>query len=166
MASRSRRLQWGHRLSAMETRKLFLRLQCLDVCLQWGHRLSAMETGQLGSTAATHTNLQWGHRLSAMETRKYGWHFHIILHLQWGHRLSAMETPASRKRSAPRHSASMGPPPFGDGNRTIPTTRRTATTGFNGATAFRRWKLGQARGTPSSLGCFNGATAFRRWKHT
>ena len=34
----------------------------------------------------------------------------------------------------------MGPPPFGDGDTTSATSRRTRSTGFNGATAFRQWK--------------------------
>ena len=114
--------------------------------------------------------------------------------LQWGHRLSAMET---GRRPSPRpyragsfngatafrrwklvvavagvsllNEASMGPPPFGDGNSpelwcrcprswllqwghrlsametgAAPARRRHAAAGFNGATAFRRWK----RNTP------------------
>ena len=35
---------------------------------------------------------------------------------------------------------------------------------FNGATAFRRWKVCRREGVRHSLSCFNGATAFRRWK--
>ena len=39
--------------------------------LQWGHRLSAMETTQAELDAhEASTQLQWGHRLSAMETRR------------------------------------------------------------------------------------------------
>ena len=111
--------------------------------LQWGHRLSAVETGQppgghagqrqasmgpppfgggnvlknwtpLGSASW----LQWGHRLSAVETDllplqpRLPWNGR----LQWGHRLSAVET-------YPRTSPPM----------TMPSC-------FNGATAFRRWK--------------------------
>ena len=36
-------LQWGHRLSAMET-ALFFCWSTVSLLLQWGHRLSAMET--------------------------------------------------------------------------------------------------------------------------
>ena len=39
--------------------------------------------------------------------------------LQWGHRLSAMETGVGRKAHVFPHSASMGPPPFGDGNEVV-----------------------------------------------
>ena len=86
--------------------------------LQWGHRLSAMETGlsrvpktqrrepfngatafrrwkldELLATASLENILQWGHRLSAMETRRY---------------------PQTQHDDV---EPSMGPPPFGDGNR-------------------------------------------------
>ena len=37
--------------------------------LQWGHRLSAMETSRIGGDGNLLASpLQWGHRLSAMET--------------------------------------------------------------------------------------------------
>ncbi len=36
--------------------------------------------------------------------------------LQWGHRLSAMETALGSEKAASILDASMGPPPFGDGN--------------------------------------------------
>ena len=61
--------------------------------LQWGHRLSAMETGATGSGKTASVWLQWGHRLSAMETV---------------HRLDDLVL---------LDDASMGPPPFGDGNK-------------------------------------------------
>ena len=69
--------------------------------------------------------LQWGHRLSAMETRFNGatafrrWkrvRLCLTRLLQWGHRLSAMETSPKRKGRWVQIIASMGPPPFGDGN--------------------------------------------------
>ena len=86
-------------------------------------------------------------------------------------------------------SASMGPPPFGDGKDLVATdgvvhvcplqwghrlsamesastmTRVPCCTDcFNGATAFRRWKVLQADRAWRASWCFNGATAFRRWK--
>ena len=89
-------LQWGHRLSAMETGQPVVCVAPVRV-LQWGHRLSAMETAYHrlqtqqegasfnGATAfqrwkpartidagVTWFNLQWGHRLSAMETDQHG----------------------------------------------------------------------------------------------
>ena len=58
----------------------------------------------------------------------------------------------------------MGPPPFGDGNGSLPRASTTRRRGFNGATAFRRWKPPTSGGRLSWWTCFNGATAFRRWK--
>ena len=40
--------------------------------LQWGHRLSAMETPQSKTGSYAGAWLQWGHRLSAMETALCG----------------------------------------------------------------------------------------------
>ena len=62
--------------------------------------------------------LQWGHRLSAMESYQQRWHRRVGYVLQWGHRLSAMESLHRQMKS---------------GSRDL---------GFNGATAFRRWKGG------------------------
>ena len=65
------RLQWGHRLSAMEMEDH----GCFCTCsceLQWGHRLSAMEIAWRGAARALKGGLQWGHRLSAMEMASSG----------------------------------------------------------------------------------------------
>ncbi len=43
-------------------------------------------------------------------------------------------------REQPEPMASMGPPPFDDGNITCPQPRTSTSSSFNGATAFRRWK--------------------------
>ena len=85
--------------------------------LQWGHRLSAMERWMNPPGGAGYGWLQWGHRLSAMERVRQLTQELQILTLQWGHRLSAME-------SCVRLSQPLGRPPR-----------------FNGATAFRRWKV-------------------------
>ena len=110
--------------------------------------------------------------------------------LQWGHRLSAMEIrPLSPGRRG-RQAASMGPPPFGDGDPSAFTGPPWSTGSFNGATAFRRWRSVRFHRaavvdrqlqwghrlsameicggwcSPSSRGpSFNGATAFRRWRY-
>ena len=61
--------------------------------------------------------------------------------------------------------ASMGPPPFDGGNTGRGLRGRRTRLRFNGATAFRRWKLGAEAGIAGHvLEGFNGATAFRRWK--
>ena len=76
--------------------------------------------------------------------------------LQWGHRLSAMESTGVAADCGDAHTASMGPPPFGDGKAKPPPTRLTSSGGFNGATAFRRWKVrvGVSRrdARPASMG--------------
>ena len=181
-------LQWGHRLSAMEIGREYgapsdvqaasmgpppfgdgnsvsaLERAVSSTVLQWGHRLSAMEIWGVTEMVDTIRRLQWGHRLSAMEIALAKRHEHRKHKLQWGHRLSAMEI---RGVHAPEHRAdlaSMGPPPFGDGNRAIGIHTATPATGFNGATAFRRWKFGLDEVGECWHGGFNGATAFRRWK--
>ena len=60
--------------------------------------------------------------------------------------------------------ASMGPPPFGDGNPPWRGGRGVRPSGFNGATAFRRWKRLSTATIATGQASFNGATAFRRWK--
>ena len=87
-------LQWGHRLSAMETlpRKLpgWWSLSAFNGATAFRRwKLRAKE--ELGRTS----RLQWGHRLSAMETRVLRRSLGGPPRLQWGHRLSAMETPAT-----------------------------------------------------------------------
>ena len=167
-------LQWSHRLSAMETLSGGLgpvhgvvasmepppfgdgnmhisNEDPLRTQLQWSHRLSAMETaarpvaplGVLeasmepppfgdGNTTKFWTcrpskSLQWSHRLSAMETRARPAARIAQPRLQWSHRLSAMET-------GRRHPG------------------RTGGGGFNGATAFRRWKPGEGGRHPDNAG--------------
>ena len=125
----------------------------LVCCLQWGHRLSAMETR---SSTGLHPEVHhpsMGHRLSAMETLQqlemrleamvpsmgpppfgdgnFGGEYSLMAIsgiLQWGHRLSAMET-AKLLSSAIKEQS------------------------LHGATAFRRWKLAAATIglTPASI---------------
>ena len=163
--------------------------------LQWGHRLSAMERRARGGKNGRAKKASMGpppfgdgkNRIHEDGGAADGW-------LQWGHRLSAMErtfAPAftgSWKRSrrwlasmgpppfgdgksvlcpdAGLHAiASMGPPPFGDGKKSSLTSR---------ACCFRwlQWghRLSAMESCPSPLRSqsagpgFNGATAFRRWK--
>ena len=60
--------------------------------LQWGHRLSAVETKPVRDYIAHMKALQWGHRLSAVETHIPNNYVDIAIRLQWVHRLSAVET--------------------------------------------------------------------------
>ena len=115
------------------------------IWLQWGHRLSAMEARASSESILPPQTLQWGHRLSAMEALELG-PFRVAVDL------ASMGPPPFGDGSqgvvgvhlaAP--DASMGPPPFGDGSPPTPPVPSLAAPGFNGATAFRRWKLGQGR---------------------
>ena len=101
-----------------------------------------------------------------------------------------METVATWENQPRPVLPSMGPPPFGDGNKVRlptdgsakcplqwghrlsametscrPSSGRFPTSTFNGATAFRRWKrCGNPAKSILGNSAFNGATAFRRWK--
>ena len=109
--------------------------------LQWGHRLSPVETSLPSASPADFGSLQWGHRLSPVETaccrrsrRRVSRRFNgatgfrrwkpVCAYLteragkgalQWGHRLSPVETHYWRAGAIFQM-------------------------GFNGATGFRRWK--------------------------
>ncbi len=160
--------------------------------LQWGHRLSPVETTRINTTSSLPTTsfngatgfrrwkprpgsrnfpqaapLQWGHRLSPVETPGVrfrdavepeasmgppafaggnAWDSKWIpanVMLQWGHRLSPVETnhPVDAAGSSPR--ASMGPPAFAGGNPNMWVAVWLVGKGFNGATGFRRWKRSQ-----------------------
>ena len=154
-------LQWGHRLSAVETPSPIPVVLCSCHSLQWGHRLSAVETFKRrrdapapllgasmgpppfgsgnecsvssraspitcfnGATAFRQWKPQWGHRLSAVETVVFDAMSRPFAELQWGHRLSAVET----MTTYPVNLGVVG--------------------SFNGATAFRQWKL-----SPRSITC-------------
>ena len=133
--------------------------------LQWGHRLSAMETPKPGPDASYEEMLQWGHRLSAMETFQTVADLDKQARLQWGHRLSAMETSTFKIVVGCVVIASMGPPPFGDGNTLLRWTKiweRTTLQWGHRLSAMETW-LAEPRLDLGDEG-FNGATAFRRWK--
>ncbi len=150
-------LQWGHRLSTVETGIFNLdRLgmiiasmgpppfdggngpcppiaRCLKLpWLQWGHRLSTVETCFMLCGMAAIIWLQWGHRLSTVETATHYDMRWRVAPLQWGHRLSTVET----------------------GKATW--SANGCWRSFNGATAFRRWKLvcgpPTDRPNPASMG--------------
>ena len=145
-------LQWSHRLSAVET----------TVGTALRYRAPSMEPPPFGSgnwirsfngaTAfrqwrALHQSsiLQWSHRLSAVETPTgcafpppFGCQrrrFFSRSGLQWSHRLSAVETVV---RTVGRQGNEPPSAVYGGGGR----TRRSRP--FNGATAFRQWKLPHA----------------------
>ena len=77
-----------------------------------------------------------------------------------------MEIVQHRHQPARVSRASMGPPPFGDGDLFRPAGTSVSRSCFNGATAFRRWRWRSTLlGCPAWISGFNGATAFRRWRY-
>ena len=185
----ARTLQWGHRLSAMETGSCSGD-SIVSLILQWGHRLSAMETSRYQHGQSLRQRLQWGHRLSAMETTFNGGDIFSWFGLQWGHRLSAMETSwawglaawtwwsfngatAFRRWKPAQHPVprcagaipSMGPPPFGDGNWTHRETDLRVTRDLQWGHRLSAMETREMYPAARILfEAFNGATAFRRWK--
>ena len=180
--------------------------------LQWGHRLSAMDTGSRltdrsrvpcfnGATAFRRWILGRRDRartpflIASMGPPPFGDGYPTgrtpsrsrCTRLQWGHRLSAMDTSLCLVQARHLPRASMGPPPFGDGYSPKPARSARGWCRFNGATAFRRWiqdliigrwaqatvlqwghrlsamDTAPASSAPQSSASFNGATAFRRW---
>ena len=140
-------------------------------------------------TSLPHMNLQWSHRFSAVET---GW------------KDGPSEDQVNPSMEPPLFGSgnwqytlyvplvtvpSMEPPLFGSGNMASARASMLAWLSFNGATAFRQWKLvkehrgsvgvaylqwshrfsavetstGACTGRPTAQ-AFNGATAFRQWK--
>ena len=161
--------------------------------LQWGHRLSAVETSLTSFRWKRLPKLQWGHRLSAVETIPRGQR-RQALHLRAsmgpppfgsGNDSSGSAAPSSTptgfngatafrqwKRRPPcvlhrpGNEASMGPPPFGSGNLYCCQRPHSPRQCFNGATAFRQWKRIWRWPSSTVTTRFNGATAFRQWKLT
>ena len=152
--------------------------------LQWGHRLSAMETCAFRQDQRVLVKLQWGHRLSAMETRVRP---RLYLHRRsfngatafqrWklmdcagggeGRVVASMGPPPfsdgnhhPRNRVLPLFDASMGPPPFSDGNGSSSICIIEKIPGFNGATAFQRWKLEPVVGGPAGIDASMGPPPF------
>ena len=57
------------------------------------------------------------------------------------HHLSTMERARRQPQPSCSVPASMGPPPFGDGKLSMALKKIISPMSFNGATAFRRWKV-------------------------
>ena len=131
--------------------------------LQWGHRLSAMELGLNILPLAATLALQWGHRLSAMEFVLADDAPVQDVHASMGPPPFGDGVDLGRNLYVVQLAASMGPPPFGDGVNLGAGCGSPRRSGFNGATAFRRWSSATSISTVAPSPCFNGATAFRRW---
>ncbi len=67
--------------------------------------------------------------------------------LQWGRRLSAVERAEQGLKGEVQSIASMGPPPFGGGKARGRLRWCRGMASFNGAAAFRRWKVDKIRQT-------------------
>ena len=109
--------------------------------LQWGHRLSLVETSKASRCWGSPRAASMGpppfvggnpSRLSRVITRSE--------ELQWGHRLSLVETTRGGRHGQVPGAASMGQPPFVGGNASCRPASSGHPSGFNGATAFRWWK--------------------------
>jgi hypothetical protein len=147
--------------------------------LQWGHRLSTVETtpalpGRTNGRALRRMTmiwnldalLQWGHRLSTVETRfRSRLRAPLRSRLQWGHRLSTVETRYTRRRLGRiRPTASMGPPPFDGGNPEILRGIQRVVRALQWGHRLSTVETGKIQAADITRTCFNGATAFRRWK--
>ena len=129
-ASASAHLQWGHRLSAMETptptdgsRRHLVASMGPTAFRRWKRSTGRVQR----TTSAARFNGATAFRRWKRPVTRCPFAVHLrttfavyLLPLQWGHRLSAMETsspalPVCCLVAAP----SIGSPPFGDGNRSL-----------------------------------------------
>ena len=135
--------------------------------LQWGHRLSAMEIARRHHAPGDLRVASMGPPPFGDGKITVGWPgvpFEDTL--QWGHRLSAMERPRSTRWPTYGATSFNGATAFRRWrsrrrNKPPPCWLR-----FNGATAFRRWKASPWSAIAATVPSFNEATAFRRWKAT
>ena len=182
-------LQWGHRFRRWRCGHRGHWPVATVAKLQWGQRLSAngdhphrqngqtrrpasmgptpFGDGDLGQCARANVPaflLQWGHRLSAMEiivdTAYPCWscaRFNgATAFRRWRSSCRAPADPGGQASMGPppfgdgdmlkarwqtrQGAASMGPPPFGDGDRQDSRAFGVCAPRFNGATAFRQWR--------------------------
>ena len=157
-------LQWGHRLSPVETGYGFIGLQTKALASMGPPAFAGGNRVVKFTRTMTRTVLQWGHRLSPVETIHRvlaksriegasmgppafagGNNFGTVdtpapLWLQWGHRLSPVETFRRQIQQSHCLNASMGPPAFAGGNKSAGLADGKDAVSFNGATGFRRWK--------------------------
>ena len=87
--------------------------------LQWGHRLSVVETTSPSRRGSIHLRLQWGHRLSVVETRGPGQSARQRAEASMGPPPFGSGNTLTPPSGDEYLDASMGPPPFGSGNRLV-----------------------------------------------
>ena len=123
-------LQWGHRLSAMET-ICTVPVAILLAALQWGHRLSAMETFEADRRRVAE-------RIPSMGPPPFGDGNLCPVPAWWPGGEPSMGPPPFGDGNHPPQSGwpqrttspSMGPPPFGDGNIDTGTQIRRGASGL------------------------------------
>ena len=137
--------------------------------LQWGHRLSAMET-RIGAGCGNNPlppsmgppPFSDGNWLGVMAGGRRLSPFNGATAFQRWEPLSGKLT--SRPLSPFKLSPFNGATAFQRWKRGGWPMPTTACGSFNGATAFQRWKPATPATSPRSMRSFNGATAFQRWK--
>ena len=80
--------------------------------LQWGHALSGMDTRRRPAGWLAPSMLQWGHALSGMDTSAPEGCLPSDIGLQWGHALSGMDTLYVRSAVRPQSACFNGAMPF------------------------------------------------------
>ncbi len=182
-----RRLQWGHRLSPVETRRTGM-CAPLNGCASMGPPAFAGgnvmavigpgpdEPASMGPPAFAGGNsaitaahkaqdwLQWGHRLSPVETRGSGCQRSACRRFNGATGFRRWKRETARRPGAGATRASMGPPAFAGGNRVMLAFDSDAFLASMGPPAFAGGNTARASRAQRSCGCFNGATGFRRWK--
>ena len=182
-------LQWGHGLSAVETRAGGTGGSEGMMALQWGHGLSAVETRFAGYRSRFSRSASMGPRpfsrgntprapsatpslsgfngATAFQPWKRTDEGRLIFRLAGFNGATAFQ-PWKRcldgQQPQALARASMGPRPFSRGNQRGSGRDGGRLPGFNGATAFQPWKPPPGIRLAATLGCFNGATAFQPWK--
>ena len=159
-------------------------------CLQWGHRLSAMETRQVVGGHHLFAAPSMGpppfgdgnaglHSCQVRCTLAFNG---ATAFRRWKHGLNRTScssnnapsmgpppfgdgnaVPLDRGR-VPPVPPSMGPPPFGDGNKQQSGVELITSQPSMGPPPFGDGNYLPMWSSPSPMGPFNGATAFRRWK--
>ena len=134
------RLQWGQRLSALETSRQFKK-ETNGTMLQWGQRLSALDTPErcqtyrpdnVASMGPTPFSVGYRSRLDARPANE-------IRAFNGANAFQRWIPDGRRRHSQQPIRPSMGPTPFSVGYLGCSEWGSKRSTGFNGANAFQRW---------------------------
>ena len=184
----TRRLQWGHSQTAVETRVAFIEGLALLETLQWGHSQTAVETtlavsnkgGRVDASMGPQPNscgngialitgslfatLQWGHSQTAVETHARGSAHRADNPCFNGATAKQLWKPPGPCLVIRWQDASMGPQPNSCGNPEISIAALSTAKASMGPQPN---SCGNRSGVQTHcLGCpsFNGATAKQLWK--